>query len=203
MKLVLIMKKQDPQHCYKYSNKYYNRNELLRIAANDFAKKASKLSSIVELIIFGSIPRNKPDPKDVDLAVIIKNYDDIELLAKYARQINKFYHGWEVFLFSSPMSLENNLENISETKSEYNLTYLGRICQKKECPGFSIECRQNCKANPKIKYIKQIPKFLFKNTIFFKSKFEVLYFSGPESIFLLEQKEYKDSPNDKKKENFE
>lgn len=221
MKLVLIMEKPDYQHQYKHLNKYYNRNEILRIAAEDFIKKASKLPSVVEVAIFGSVTRDKPTPKDIDLAVIINNYIDIEILAKYSRQMNKFYHDWEVFLFSYSNNLknvvenelkriiENNLknngenepENSGEKNVEDNLEYLGRICEKRECPGFTIECSQDCNSIPNVKHVKGTPWFHFKEEIFFKSKFEILYHSGSESVFLLEQKRFTENPHNKRNKN--
>ncbi|GAJ16857.1 unnamed protein product, partial [marine sediment metagenome] len=76
-----------------------NKNEILRVAANEFAEKVHKLSSPLEIAIIGSVAGDDPYPNDLDLVIIIRNLEEITTIAKYARQISRHYHGWEVFLF--------------------------------------------------------------------------------------------------------
>ena len=94
-----------------------NKNEILRVAANEFAEKVHKLSSLLEIAIIGSVAGDDPYPNDLDLVIIIRNLEEITTIAKYARQMSRHYHGWEVFLFD---------EDVSP---------LGRICHRKKCPG--------------------------------------------------------------------
>ena len=76
------------------------RNEVLRVAANEFALKVRKaLPSPLEIAIVGSVAGGDPYPDDLDLAIIISNLCEIATIAKYARQMSRHYHGWEVFLF--------------------------------------------------------------------------------------------------------
>jgi len=97
-----------------------NKNQILRTAADEFTKKVSKLSSLLEIAIVGSMAGSDPYPNDLDLALIVDNLDEIAEIAKYARQMSSYYHGWEVFLFDK------------------NLLPLGRICHRRQCPAQSI-----------------------------------------------------------------
>ena len=74
-----------------------NKNELLRVAANEFAEKVHKLSSPLEIAIIGSVAGDDPYPNDLDLVIIIRDLKEIATIAKYARQMSRHYHGWEVF----------------------------------------------------------------------------------------------------------
>ncbi|MBE3035854.1 MAG: hypothetical protein IMZ70_02035, partial [Candidatus Atribacteria bacterium] len=96
-----------------------NKNEILRVAANEFAEKVCKLSSPLEIAIIGSVAGDDPYPNDLDLVIIIRNLEEITTIAKYARQMSKHYHGWEVFLFDE------------------NVLIIGRICHRRKCPGQS------------------------------------------------------------------
>ena len=62
-----------------------NKNQILRTAADEFAKKVSKLSSPLEIAIVGSVSGSDPYPNDLDLALIVDNLDEIVEIAKYAR----------------------------------------------------------------------------------------------------------------------
>ncbi|MGC8817529.1 MAG: nucleotidyltransferase domain-containing protein [Candidatus Hadarchaeum sp.] len=70
------------------------KNENLRAAAREFAEKARELSSVLEIAIVGSVAGGDPYPNDLDLAVVVRDLDEIETLAMYARQISGHYHGW-------------------------------------------------------------------------------------------------------------
>jgi len=93
-----------------------NKNQILKAAADEFTKKVNKLSSTLEIAIVGSVAGSDPYPDDLDLALIVDNLDELKKIAKYARQISSYYHGWEVFLFDK------------------NLMPLGRICHCSQCP---------------------------------------------------------------------
>ncbi|MCL5985431.1 MAG: zinc-ribbon domain-containing protein [Actinobacteria bacterium] len=132
-------------------------NESLRVAANEFAERAHELSSVLEIAIIGSVAGNDPYPNDLDLAVIIHNLDDIVTIAKYARQISSYYHGWEVFLFNEGLSL------------------LGRICHRRECPSQSVECSvPGCGGPP---YLRVYPEFEYDEEMFLSSPIDVLWTS--------------------------
>jgi hypothetical protein len=62
-----------------------NMNKSLRVAVKEFAEKANKLSSILEIAIVGSVAGDDPYPNDLDLAAIVRNLDEIATIAKYAR----------------------------------------------------------------------------------------------------------------------
>jgi len=76
-----------------------NKNQILRTAANEFTIKVSKPSSSLEIAMVGSVAGNDHYPNDLDLALIVCNLDEIAIIAKYARKMSSYYHGWEVFVF--------------------------------------------------------------------------------------------------------
>jgi len=90
-----------------------NKNQILREAAGDFTKKASNLSSVLEIAIAGSVAGGDPYPNDLDVSLVVGNLDELIQISKYARQMSKYYHGWEVFLFDK------------------SLLYLGRVCHRR------------------------------------------------------------------------
>jgi len=141
-----------------------NMNEKLRVAANEFAEKARKLSTVLEIDIVGSVAGGDPYPNDLDLAVVISSFDEIETLAKYARQISAYYHSWDVFLFDE------------------NFTPLDRICYRKNCPTNSIDCAvESCGKHP---HVMVIPGFKFDEKEFLTSPIETLWTSFDKSILL-------------------
>jgi hypothetical protein len=145
-----------------------NKNEILRVAANEFAEKVHKLSSTLEIAIIGSVAGDDPYPNDLDLVIIIRNLEEITNIAKYARQMSRHYHGWEVFLFA---------ENVSP---------LGRICHRKKCPGQSVDCYvSGCGQTP---YLRIHSDFNYQEKIFFNSPIDVLWTSFKMSR-LLERKD--------------
>ena len=145
-----------------------NKNEILRVAANEFAEKVHKLSSPLEIAIIGSVAGDDPYPNDLDLVIIIRNLEEITTIAKYARQMSRHYHGWVVFLFN---------ENVSP---------LGRICHRKKCPGQSVDCYvSGCGQTP---YLRIHSDFNYQEKIFFNSPIDVLWTSFKMSR-LLERKD--------------
>ncbi|UCH88118.1 MAG: zinc-ribbon domain containing protein [Thermoplasmata archaeon] len=146
-----------------------NKNEKLRLAAKEFAEKAHKLSSTLEIAVVGSVAGNDPYPDDIDMAIIIKDLNDIALLAKYARQMSSIYHNWDGFLFDK------------------DLNYIGRICHRRECPGQSVECKvPGCGENT---HIKVIDDFEFDEVKFFKSPIDVTWKSSTESLLISRKNE--------------
>jgi len=144
-----------------------NKNEILRVAANEFAEKIHKLSSPLEIAIIGSVASPDPYPNDLDLVIIIRNLEEITTIAKYARQMSRHYHGWEVFLFDENVSL------------------IGRICYRRKCPGQSVDCSvPGCGQPP---HLKVHSDFKYQEKIFFNSPIDVLWTSFKRSC-LLERK---------------
>lgn len=145
-----------------------NKNEILRVAANEFAGKIYKLSSLLEIAIMGSVAGDDPYPNDLDLVIIIRNIKEITTIAKYARQMSRHYHGWEVFLFDEDVSL------------------IGRICHRRKCPGQSVDCSvPGCGQPP---HIRVHPDFEYNEEIFLTSTINVLWTSFKRSR-LLERKD--------------
>ena len=145
-----------------------NKNEIFRVAANEFAEKVHKLSSPLEIAIIGSVAGDDPYPNDLDLVIIIRNLEGITTIAKYARQMSRHYHGWEVFLFDENVSL------------------IGRICHRKKCPGQSVDCSfPGCGQPP---HLRVHSDFNYQEKIFFNSPIDVLWTSFKKS-HLLERKD--------------
>jgi len=145
-----------------------NKNEILRVAANEFAEKVHKLSSPLEIAIIGSVAGDDPYPNDLDLVIIIRNLEEITTIAKYARQMSRHYHGWEVFLFDEDVSL------------------IGRICHRKKCPEQSVDCSvPGCGQPP---HLRVHPDFEYNEKIFLTSPIDVLWTSFKMSR-LLERKD--------------
>jgi len=146
-----------------------NKNKNLRVAAEEFAEKAQKLSSALEIAIVGSVAGGDPYPNDLDLVIIVRNLDELATIAKYARRISRHYHGWEVFLFDE------------------DLTLLGRVCHRRECPGQSIECSvPGCGQPP---YLRVAPEFEYDEKMFFKSPIDVLWTSFSMSRLIARKEE--------------
>jgi len=145
-----------------------NKNEILRVAANEFAEKIHKLTSLLEIAIIGSVAGDDPYPNDLDIVIIIRNLEEITTIAKYARQMSRHYHGWEVFLFDENVSL------------------IGRICHRRKCPGQSVDCSvPGCGQPP---HLRVHFDFKYQEKIFFNSPIDVLWTSFKKSR-LLERKD--------------
>jgi hypothetical protein len=144
-----------------------NANESLRAVAEEFAEKAQKLSSALEIAIVGSVAGDDPYPNDLDLVIIVRNLDEIATIAKYARQISR--HDWEVFLFDG------------------GLKPLGRVCHRRECPGQSIDCYiPGCGQPP---HLRVDPEFEYDEKVFLKSPVDVLWTSFSTSRLLARKDE--------------
>lgn len=141
-----------------------NKNQILRTAADEFTKKVSKLSSPLEIAIVGSVAGSDPYPNDLDLALIVGNLDEIAEIAKYARQMSSYYHGWEVFLFDK------------------NLLPLGRICHRRQCPAQSVDCSATGCGKPS--HLRIHSGFEYDEKIFLTSPIDILYTSFKKSCFL-------------------
>ncbi len=137
-----------------------NKNQILREAASDFTKKASMLSSVLEIAIAGSVAGGDLYPNDLDISLIVNNIEELAQISKYARQMSKYYHGWEVFLFDK------------------NLSHLGRVCHRKECPSRSVDCCVPGCGDPP--YLRIHSGFKYDEKIFLSSPFDILYTSFKE-----------------------
>jgi len=141
-----------------------NKNQILREAADEFTKKASRLSSVLEIAIVGSVAGGDSYPNDLDITLILDNLDELALIAKYARQMSRYYHSWEVFLFNK------------------NLLPLGRICHRRQCPSQSDDCYVPGCGNPP--HLRINSGFKYDEKIFLSSPIDILYTSFKESCLL-------------------
>ncbi|MBI4649827.1 hypothetical protein HY745_00715, partial [Candidatus Desantisbacteria bacterium] len=131
-----------------------SKNEILKVAAKEFAEKAKKISNIFEIAIVGSVAGNDPYPNDLDIAIVISNLNEIKTLAKYARQMSRHNPSWDVFLFNE------------------NLKTIGRLCHRRECPSTSVDCSvPGCGETP---HIRMHPDFEYNEMTFFSSPIDVL-----------------------------
>jgi predicted nucleotidyltransferase len=145
-----------------------DKNGILRDAARQFMQKAQSLPEVAEIVLCGSVAGNDPYPSDLDLAIILTTFDILEDLAKYARQMSSIAHNWEAFVFDD------------------QLTYRGRICHRRECPGQSVDCLHP--ACGEVPHLKIDPDFEFDERLFFESPFEILL-TPKESRFLKHKQE--------------
>jgi len=146
-----------------------NKNKVLREAAGDFALKASKFKSMLEIAIAGSVAGGDSYPGDLDVSIVVDSLDELDKISKYARQMSGYYHGWEVFLFDK------------------NLLYLGRVCHRRECPSQSVDCYvPECGKPP---HLRIHPGFKYNENIFLSSPFDILYTSFNKSRFFARRDE--------------
>jgi DNA-directed RNA polymerase subunit RPC12/RpoP len=142
----------------------FEKNKQFRLAGREFAEKADKLASVLEIAIVGSVAGDDPYPGDIDLAVIVKNLGELPAIAKYARQMSRYYYGWEVFLFDEELS------------------HLGRVCNRKKCPGQSLDCSAaGCGLPP---HLQVVPGFEYDEKVFFRSPFEIVWSESGRNRFL-------------------
>jgi len=77
------------------------RQQLLSFAI-EFIQTVMNLNGITRIAMFGSLTTNKPDPKDADLLITVKNDLDLSRLAKAGRRLQgraqSLNRGGEVFL---------------------------------------------------------------------------------------------------------
>lgn len=140
------------------------RLELLRLAAAEFADKASSLPYLIEVALVGSTAGNDPYPNDLDLAVVVEDHQDLSLLVKYARQISRHHHSWEVFIF------------------DVKMRHLGRLCFRKECPTRSVDCLMAGCGRPA--YLRRIKGFKYQARQFLSSPVAVIWKRGGASLIL-------------------
>lgn len=139
-----------------------------RQAASEFADRARAIDSVQEVALFGSLTKNDPYPKDIDLAVILSGLDHLPALAKAARKIHTIFHNWDVFIFNS------------------QLQYLGRLCHSRECPAGTAKCI-GCGDIP---YLQHKRGFKFTPEDFYASPFETLFNRHSESQFIHQREAY-------------
>ena len=102
------------------------RERLLREVVR-FVRSAVQVSGIRSVALIGSIVTDRPDPKDVDLLVVVDHDMDLAPLAACARRLQghtqSFNRGADVFL------------------ADEQGRYLGRTCPWKSCgPEFRASC---------------------------------------------------------------
>ena len=102
------------------------RQQLLSFAI-EFVQTVMNLNGVTRIAMLGSLTTNKPDPKDADLLITVKNNLDLSRLAKAGRRLQgraqSLNRGGEVFLANPDDQ------------------YIGRICPWKECgPGVRSSC---------------------------------------------------------------
>jgi len=148
-----------------------NKNQILREAADQFTKKASVLSSVLEIAIVGSVAGGDPNPNDLDISLVLDNLDELVQISKYARQMSRYYHNWEVFIFNK------------------NLLPLGRICHRRQCPSQSVDCYVPGCGDPS--YLRIHSGFKYDEKIFLSSPIDNLYTSLKKSCLLDQKNELK------------
>jgi predicted nucleotidyltransferase len=94
-----------------------------------FVQEARTIPGVCQISLVGSITTAKPNPKDIDVLVVVSDGADLALLARHARRLQghaqSLNRGADVFL--------------ANERSEY----IGRTCRWKDCrPGI----RQSCDA---------------------------------------------------------
>lgn len=112
-----------------------HRRELLEAAVR-FVRAAARVPGVRSISLLGSIVTERPNPKDIDLLVLISDETDIAQLATHARRLQgcaqQCNRGADVFL----ADLDGN--------------YLGRTCHWKDCrPGVRVACNaRHCGRRP-------------------------------------------------------
>jgi predicted nucleotidyltransferase len=103
-----------------------HRKELLD-GLRRFVVSVRQMSGVQRIAILGSIVTTKPDPKDIDVLVVVADDADLAPLAMCARRLQghaqSFNRGADVFL------------------ADQRGTYIGRTCHWKDCrPGVRRSC---------------------------------------------------------------
>ena len=103
-----------------------HRAELLD-ATVGFITAIVNVPGVRSISLVGSIVTNRPDPKDIDLLLVIGDDTDVSVLAGHARKLQgraqQLNRGVDVFL------------------ADEGGTYLGRTCHWKDCrPGIRASC---------------------------------------------------------------
>ena len=92
-----------------------------------FVASVRQIAGVRRIAILGSIVTAKPDPKDIDVLVVVADDADLARLASYSRRLQghaqSFNRGADVFL------------------ADERGTYIGRTCRWKDCrPGVRRSC---------------------------------------------------------------
>ena len=103
-----------------------HRKELLD-GLRRFVVSVRQMAGVQRIAILGSIVTTKPDPKDIDVLVVVADDADLAPLAMCARRLQghaqSFNRGADVFL------------------ADQRGTYIGRTCHWKDCrPGVRRSC---------------------------------------------------------------
>lgn len=103
-----------------------HRQQLLA-AVRRFVVAARQIAGVRRIALLGSIVTTKPNPKDIDVLVVVADDADLTPLATCARrlqgQAQGFNRGADVFL------------------ADERGTYIGRTCHWRECrPGVRLAC---------------------------------------------------------------
>jgi predicted nucleotidyltransferase len=145
--------------CQKSEGFMNERRKQIQLAVEKFTSLVKDGDGLIEVALFGSAASDKPIPQDYDLMVFIKDISCIPHISKSIRKTTNLFHAHDVFIFD-------------ERKK-----YLGRICQRSVCPTTSVECYiKDC---GKIKYLKQLGRFVFDEKKAFKIR-PVVIWQSPE-----------------------
>jgi len=103
-----------------------HRRELLA-GLRRFVASVRQMAGVRRVAVLGSIVTNKPDPKDIDVLVVVSDDADLAPVATIARRLQghaqSFNRGADVFL------------------ADERGTYIGRTCHWKDCrPGVRRSC---------------------------------------------------------------
>jgi len=132
-----------------------NKNKVLKKAASDFTKKVSILKSVLEIAITGSVAGGDRYPSDLDISFVVDNLDELVQISKYARQMSRYYHSWEVFLFDKKLIIPFSGSRTGRAHYQEIVDYLK---QMKKIKGFEKELMELA-SSLKEKY-KNRPTFL-------------------------------------------
>jgi hypothetical protein len=103
-----------------------HRSELLDATAR-FVKAIVAVPGVRSISLLGSFVTDRPDPKDIDLLLVIADDTDVSILAGHGRRLQEraqqLNRGADIFL------------------ADERGNYLGRTCRWKECrPGIRASC---------------------------------------------------------------
>jgi len=120
----------------------------------EFLPSIKRTNGVKFIGLIGSITRNSPQPKDIDLVVCVTPSADISELATIFRRIagrmSQIGNGADMFVYDDESG-----------------TYLGRVCPYKECvPGIRRCDADHCGKRPHLKddlSILRLPPFVRKD----------------------------------------
>ena len=124
-------------------------------AVKIFSDKIYCFQNVLECGIIGSLASDDPYPQNINIYLVINFFENIDAIAKAARQISSTFHDWSVFVLSEKFE------------------FCGFLCQRKKCPAKSIECSDNdC---GKIELIRKSKNFKFDKELFLTSPRIILF----------------------------